>query len=163
MKFGVYLLNFIIMHIFLFKLPILIYKKNHIDDFTIHLWHVNRVHFAKSPLWCKELSNLSCNYPPRKREAKTLWECDNNYVKSSNIIWRWNNSRCKHNKIYNKFAFPKFNANRLKISTKSIITLLYIEHFYMDDEKQDRSSILCINFQILHGKNRLKVGISQYK
>jgi hypothetical protein len=73
-------------------------------------------------------------------------------VKSSNIYEGGNNSRCKHNKIYIKFTFPKFNANRLKIATKSIITLLYIEQFYMDDEKQDRSSISCINFQILYHK-----------
>jgi hypothetical protein len=73
---------------------------------------------------------------PTKREAKPCENVTNNYVKSSNIIWRWNNSRRKHDKTYNKFTFPKFNANRLKITTKLIITLLYIEHFYMDDEKK---------------------------
>jgi hypothetical protein len=41
--FGVYLLNFIIMHILLFKLAILP-RNCHIDDFTIGLWHLNKVH-----------------------------------------------------------------------------------------------------------------------
>jgi hypothetical protein len=41
--FSVYLLNFIIMYIFLFKLAILIHKKKiNIDDFTIHLWYLNK-------------------------------------------------------------------------------------------------------------------------
>jgi hypothetical protein len=49
--FGVYLLNFIIMHIFLFKLPILIHSFFcHIDDFTIHLLHSNIIHYVESPI-----------------------------------------------------------------------------------------------------------------
>jgi len=47
---GVYLLNFIIMYIFLFKLAIIVHNLFfHINDFTIHLWHFNKVHFAKIP------------------------------------------------------------------------------------------------------------------
>ncbi len=44
--FGVYLLNFIIMHIFLLKWSILIHQCFcHIDDYTICLWHnLNKIH-----------------------------------------------------------------------------------------------------------------------
>jgi hypothetical protein len=50
--FGVYLLNFIIMHIFLFKLPILIHSFffGHIDDFTMHLLHSNIICYVESPI-----------------------------------------------------------------------------------------------------------------
>jgi hypothetical protein len=38
------------MNIFLFKLEILFHKYFcQIHDFTMRLWHLNRVHFAKSP------------------------------------------------------------------------------------------------------------------
>jgi hypothetical protein len=47
--FGVYLLNVINMYIFVFKLTILIHKFfGHINDFTICLWDLNRVHYVKS-------------------------------------------------------------------------------------------------------------------
>ncbi len=65
--FTVYLLNFIIMYIFLFKITILIYiEKYHIDDFIIHLWHLNKVHFVKNLMWHKKWTTLSCNYPTSK-------------------------------------------------------------------------------------------------
>jgi hypothetical protein len=36
--------------IFLFKLEILIRKHFcQIDDFTMHLWHLNKVHFVENP------------------------------------------------------------------------------------------------------------------
>jgi NADH:ubiquinone oxidoreductase subunit 3 (subunit A) len=48
---GIYLLNFNPQYIFLFKLAILIHKYifYQIDDFIMHLWHLNKVHFVKSP------------------------------------------------------------------------------------------------------------------
>jgi len=62
--FGVYLLNFIIMYIFLFELIILIIIfYYHIDDFTIHLWQSNKIHSIKSPMWHKKWASLFCNYP----------------------------------------------------------------------------------------------------
>jgi hypothetical protein len=48
-RIGVCLLNFTPQQVFLFKLTILIHKYFcQIDDFTMCLWHLNRVHFAKS-------------------------------------------------------------------------------------------------------------------
>jgi hypothetical protein len=45
---GVCLLNFAPKEIFLFKLAILTHKYFcEIYDFTMRLWHLNRVHFAK--------------------------------------------------------------------------------------------------------------------
>jgi hypothetical protein len=50
--FGVYFLNFMIMCIFLFKLEILICKFFcHIDDFTICLWHLNRIQYVENQMW----------------------------------------------------------------------------------------------------------------
>jgi hypothetical protein len=47
---GIYLLNFTPQYIFLFKLTILIHKYFYqIDDFTMRLWHLNRVHFVERP------------------------------------------------------------------------------------------------------------------
>jgi hypothetical protein len=44
------LLNFSPLQIFLFKLAILIHKYLcQIEDFTMHLWHLNRIHSTKSP------------------------------------------------------------------------------------------------------------------
>ncbi len=52
--FGVYLFNFIIMYIFLFKLIATIHNFFcHIDDFTIHLWHLNMTLCVKSDVMQK--------------------------------------------------------------------------------------------------------------
>ncbi len=60
--FDVYLLNFIMIYILLFKLPMLIHKTiGHIDDFTIRLWHLNKIHFVKNPMWHKKWTTLTCN------------------------------------------------------------------------------------------------------
>jgi hypothetical protein len=49
--FGVYFLNFIIMCIFLFKLVILICQCfYHIDDFTICLWHLNKIQYVENQM-----------------------------------------------------------------------------------------------------------------
>jgi hypothetical protein len=46
---GVCLLNFTPQYIFLFKMAILIHKYFfQIDYFIMCMWHLNRVHFAKS-------------------------------------------------------------------------------------------------------------------
>ncbi len=54
--FGVYFLNFMIMRIFLFKLTILICNFFcHIDDFTICLWHLNKIQHVKNEMsWKNE-------------------------------------------------------------------------------------------------------------
>jgi hypothetical protein len=47
---GICSLNFTPQYIFVFKLEILIHKYVYeIDDFTMHLWHLNRVHFVERP------------------------------------------------------------------------------------------------------------------
>jgi hypothetical protein len=63
--FDVYLLNFIMMYILLFKLAMLIQKTiGHINDFIICLWHLNKIYFVKSPIWHKKWTTLTCNYLP---------------------------------------------------------------------------------------------------
>jgi len=54
--FGVYFSNFMIMRIFLFKLAILICNFFcHIDDFTICLWHLNRIQHVENQMsWKNE-------------------------------------------------------------------------------------------------------------
>jgi hypothetical protein len=44
--------------------------------------------------------------------------------------------------------------NKQKVATKSIIKVLYIEHFYLNDQRQNNFSLLCINFFILHCKSK---------
>jgi len=60
--FGVYLLNFISMYIFFIKvgnfIPQFFY---YTDDFTIHLWRLNRVHFIESSMWHKKWPTIPCN------------------------------------------------------------------------------------------------------
>jgi hypothetical protein len=47
---GVCLLNFALQKVLLFKLEILIHKYFcQINDFTMCLWHLNKVHYAESP------------------------------------------------------------------------------------------------------------------
>lgn len=57
--------------------------------------------------------------------------------------------RCKQNKICIKFILSKLNASKLKVLTKPIIKD-YIEFLYINDQRQDMSSLLCSKFQILH-------------
>jgi hypothetical protein len=46
---------------------------------------------------------------------------------------------------------------------KPSIKILYIQCFYMNDKQQRIFSLLCINFQILHCKNMLKLDLSKCK
>jgi hypothetical protein len=39
------------------------------------------------------------------------------------------------------------DANRLEVTTKPIIKLLYIEYFHLNNQRQDNFSLLCIEFQ----------------
>ncbi len=53
-------------------------------------------------------------------------------------------------------------CNLLKLSWQKVamepnIKVLYIQCFYINDQ-QDNSSLLCIEFQILHCKSWLKIG-----
>jgi hypothetical protein len=57
---AICLLNFTL-QIFLFKLAILIHNFFcQIDDFTMCLWHLNRVHFVESLEKDKKWANLMC-------------------------------------------------------------------------------------------------------
>jgi hypothetical protein len=62
--FVVYLLDFIIMYIFLFKLNILIqnvFATLIILTYICGIWI--KIHFIESPIWHKNWATLSCNYP----------------------------------------------------------------------------------------------------
>lgn len=51
-------------YISLFNLTILIHKEIcHSDDFTICLWHLNKIHSIESRMWHKKWITLFCNYP----------------------------------------------------------------------------------------------------
>jgi hypothetical protein len=48
------------------------------------------------------------------------------------------------------------------ITIKFIINHLYVQYFHFIVLKKDNISLLCINFQILHCKNKLKVDFAIY-
>jgi hypothetical protein len=61
---GVCSLNFILQWIFLFNLAILIRKHFcQIDDFTMRLWHLNKIHFVENPKRYKKWTTLVCIHP----------------------------------------------------------------------------------------------------
>lgn len=57
--------------------------------------------------------------------------------------------RCKHNKVCIKIILSNLNVSKLKVVTKPIIKD-YIECLYINDQRQDMSSLLHNKFQILH-------------
>jgi len=68
----------------------------------------------------------------------------------------------KHDKMNNFFTLVVYFKNKLKITTKSIIKLLYIEFFYLNDQIQFFSLLLCIRFQNYHCKYKFSVGFLKY-